>query len=101
MSRRSLKEFVQEPLTALSAMAGAALLALTLGTADRPAAVSTHAVAHASGPAAGDLRSGPAPRLEVFALPDLQGLARQGAECERAKLHEASAGYGFILRPGA
>lgn len=82
MNRRSLHDLAQEPLLALSAMAGAALLALTLSASDTPAAA--HEVASVGPAAAAEHRAGPGPRLQVFALPDLKDVTRDAAECSMA-----------------
>lgn len=95
MSRRTPKDFARDPLTALSVMAGAALLALTLTApgATNPASATGHR-------AAADLRAGPAPRLEVFDLRPGRGQqVREPVDCGLAEVPEAPGGqrHHYIL----
>lgn len=103
MSRRKLKDLAQEPLTALSAMAGAALLALTLSASEAPGVASAAAVAaQAPDPGAAELRAGAGPRLQLFALPDLEALAHDAADCALAEVRDLTEGQRlFFLQRGA
>lgn len=86
-----MKDLAREPLTVLSAMAGAALLALSLTGADARPVSSGPAVAEAKAAAAVlDLRTGSDPRLDALALPGLEERAREGADCALAKARSVS-----------
>lgn len=104
MNRRFLTRLAQEPLAALSAMAGAALLALILSASDDAVASSDPVGARqATGPAPADLRAGGAPRLDVLALRSPQGLTPDATECARAEIRADGTdaqGVSFVL-PGA
>jgi hypothetical protein len=91
MSRRSIKDLAREPLTVLSVMAGAALLALSLSASDARPVPSGPAVASANAaPTALDLRTGSDPRLDALALPGLDERAREAADCALAKARSVS-----------
>lgn len=85
-----MKDLAREPLTVLSAMAGAALLALSLTGSDARPVSSGPAVAEAKAAAAAlDLRTGSDPRLDALALPDLEERAREAADCALSKARQA------------
>ena len=100
MSRRDLTRLAREPLTALSAMAGVALLALTLSASDDPAGAAM--ASYGTVEAAADLRLGPAPRLEIMDAPALEEMVREAAGCALAGARAAPAGQrSFVLPRGA
>lgn len=98
-----MKDLVREPLTVLSAMAGAALLALSLSASDGRPVPSGPAVADAkAAPAALDLRTGNDPRLEALVLPELEEKVPEAADCALAKARGAQAeGASLFQRWGA
>ncbi len=86
-----MKDLAREPLTVLSAMAGAALLALSLSAPDARPASAGPAVAEAKTAAAVlDLRTGSDPRLDALVLPDLEERAREAADCALSKTRSVS-----------
>lgn len=89
MSRRDPKDLARDPLTALAAMAGAALLALTLGASD--------GAGDAADPTPGAVAPGmsarpPAatPLVELPRKADLEALARSAGECAVSGAGEAA-----------
>lgn len=98
-----MKDLAREPLTVLSAMAGAALLALSLTGADARPTWSGPAVADASAAATAlDLRMGSDPRLDALALPDLEERAREAADCALSEArHTQQQASALFLRWGA
>lgn len=103
MSRRTLKDLAKEPITVLSAMAGATLLTLTVMASDVPASGSASTDARqVGGPTAADLRTGPFPRLEGLVLPRPEAPAREAADCSHAEVRGATrSGRLFVPGPGA